>query len=67
MATTYTLNESWGTDAHTLATGWTLDQLPSHARAAVAADPQLGEWRVPALGDHGEELDDLALVIIAEG
>jgi hypothetical protein len=49
---------------------YTLETLPARLRAAVEADPDAGEWTLPALsdGDSGEELDDLTVrIILADG
>ena len=62
---TYTLTESWGSDAHTIATRVLVADLPAHARTAVLADPDAESWTVPAL-DGDRRLDDLSLVIIRE-
>lgn len=45
---------------------YTLETLPARLRAAVEADPDAGEWTLPALsdGDSGEELDDLTVRIV---
>ena len=45
-----------------------LAALPERLRAAIAAEPNAGEWTLPALsgGDHGEALDDLTIRIVAE-
>ena len=65
MTTTYMLSESWGSDAHMIASHLPYAELPTHARAAIDAEPDADSWTVPAL--DGERLmDDLSLVIVPE-
>lgn len=44
-----------------------LAELPQRLQAAIGANPDAGEWRVPALsgGDTGEQLDDLTTIVRA--
>jgi len=58
-------NGSIGQDCGT----YTLETLPTRLRAAVGANPDAGEWTLPALsdGDSGEELDDLIVRIVEVG
>ena len=41
------------------------DELPSRIREAIDADPEAGEWPLPALsdGDEGEPLADLTTIV----
>jgi hypothetical protein len=57
-------NGTAGQDCGTFA----LAELPDRLRAAVEADPDAGEWSLPALseGDSGEPLDDLRVVMTRE-
>lgn len=59
---TYTLNDSWGTDAHTIGVHVGYVDLPAAAQAAIAAEPDAAEWRIPSPGAE----DELILVILRE-
>lgn len=39
--------------------------LPERIRTAIDADPEAGEWTLPALseGDSGVEIDDLTTIV----
>lgn len=63
MGTAYELHESWADGSHNVGT-FSLTELPQAARSAVEADSGAGDWRIPALDDDGNELDDLQLVIV---
>lgn len=57
-------NGTVGQDCGTFA----LAELPARLRQAVEADPNAGEWTLPALsnGDTGDELTDLETIVRRE-